>query len=479
MEDLNRTIFISYSWTSPEHQNWVVELAEMLTRDGVEVKLDVWHLKDGNDVYSYMEQMVNSKDIDRVLIILDKGYKEKADDRKGGVGTETQIISPEIYNKVLQEKFVPIIKERDDNGESFIPTFLKSTKYIDLSNTEKFEENYESLLRNIYNKPSHRKPKKGNPPSYITEDVSEYYKTSQILKGLQSQLERHPKRLNNIITDFFYEYNHSLKAFKLDLSRIDNYVLGERIYENLQKYDSLKNDLLLFISFLSKTELDYDIDIVTNFLENLFLFLKSETGTTLAVAHDNYKIIIQETYIYFIAIGLKNKNYKFIEELLYSNYYIKDGYNEGVSKNFEVFFSYVDSLKKYFEELNNRSYANTMAEVIIERIPKFLSKEEFIQADILLHYVSILQKHTHEWFPITYIYSNVEKFELFYKMESIRHFEKVKKVFNVQNPIEFQEILIGIKNDGVDREIGYGFRFRNSLQQIHEAINIDSIGTKR
>lgn len=47
-----------------------------------------------------MESMVQDSSIDKVLIICDKGYKEKADDREGGVGTETQIITPTLYGKV-------------------------------------------------------------------------------------------------------------------------------------------------------------------------------------------------------------------------------------------------------------------------------------------------------------------------------------------------------------------------------------------
>lgn len=35
-------VFISYSWTNPEHEKWVIELAEGLVKDGVHVLLDKW-----------------------------------------------------------------------------------------------------------------------------------------------------------------------------------------------------------------------------------------------------------------------------------------------------------------------------------------------------------------------------------------------------------------------------------------------------
>src|ERR1039458_9658602 len=37
--------------------------------------------------------MIHDESIAKVLVICDLGYQAKADDRKGGVGTETQLIS--------------------------------------------------------------------------------------------------------------------------------------------------------------------------------------------------------------------------------------------------------------------------------------------------------------------------------------------------------------------------------------------------
>lgn len=108
---LDRTphIFISYSWATEDFQTRVKELAERLMHDGVDVRLDIWDLKDGQDKYAFMEQCVTDPEVDRVLIICDKGYAEKADHRQGGVGDETTIISPEIYrnaNGLSQESDV-------------------------------------------------------------------------------------------------------------------------------------------------------------------------------------------------------------------------------------------------------------------------------------------------------------------------------------------------------------------------------------
>ena len=64
-EDKTPKIFISYSWSSDEI---VVPLAQRLVSHGVEVVLDKWDLKEGQDKYAFMEQCVNDPKITKVLI---------------------------------------------------------------------------------------------------------------------------------------------------------------------------------------------------------------------------------------------------------------------------------------------------------------------------------------------------------------------------------------------------------------------------
>ena len=38
-------VFISYSWSSPEPEQWVLDIATELAENGVDVILDKWDLK--------------------------------------------------------------------------------------------------------------------------------------------------------------------------------------------------------------------------------------------------------------------------------------------------------------------------------------------------------------------------------------------------------------------------------------------------
>src|SRR5882757_4460728 len=124
--------FISYSWSSPDHQQWVLDLATHLRENGVDVIFDKWDLKEGDDAIAFMERIVTDDSIEKVVVILDRVYAEKADGRKGGVGTETQIITPHIYKKVRdQNKFVCVISETDAEGKPYLPAYYQSRLYID------------------------------------------------------------------------------------------------------------------------------------------------------------------------------------------------------------------------------------------------------------------------------------------------------------------------------------------------------------
>jgi hypothetical protein len=163
-------IFISYSWSSPGHQERVRHWAERLAGDGIDIVLDIYDLKEGQDKYSFMERMVTDPNVTHVLVVCDKVYSEKADTKKAGVGTESQIISREVYEKVEQSKFIPVVCESSEDGEPYLPTFFKSRIWIDFSSLEAVNENWERLIRALFGKPAHQKPQLGKPPAYIFTD---------------------------------------------------------------------------------------------------------------------------------------------------------------------------------------------------------------------------------------------------------------------------------------------------------------------
>lgn len=142
-------VFISYSWTPESNKKKVRELAEKLQKNGFEVIIDQTHLKFGYDKYAFMEKMVTDSTISKVLIICNRDYAQKADTRVGGVGDESMIITSELYGKVEQSKFIPVIFEKDTNGKPYLPAYLKRIMYVDLSNKRQYKISYYELVRQM------------------------------------------------------------------------------------------------------------------------------------------------------------------------------------------------------------------------------------------------------------------------------------------------------------------------------------------
>lgn len=165
-------VFISYSWSTQQHQSLIQQWAERLVADGVDILLDIYDLKEGYDKYIFMEKMVSDPSVTHILVMCDKVYAEKADARKAGVGTESQIMSRELYEKTEQTKFIPIVCEVSESGEPYLPVFLKSRIWIDFSSEKSVGDNWERLIRHLFEKPLHEKPARGLPPLYIANSAA-------------------------------------------------------------------------------------------------------------------------------------------------------------------------------------------------------------------------------------------------------------------------------------------------------------------
>lgn len=142
-------IFISYSWTPESNKKKVNELVQKLHDSGFEVIIDQTHLKYGYDKYAFMERMITDPSISKVLIICNKDYTQKADNRIGGVGDESMIITPELYGKVEQSKFIPVVFEKDRNGNPYLPVYLKRIMHVDLSNKKQYDTFYYRLVQQM------------------------------------------------------------------------------------------------------------------------------------------------------------------------------------------------------------------------------------------------------------------------------------------------------------------------------------------
>lgn len=169
----NPVVFISYSWDDEQHKEWVLNLANRLCSDGIDVILDRYYLKPGKSLPLFVENSISKSN--RIVIVFTPNYKLKADKRAGGVGYEYSIMNAELYNnQTTNEKVIPVL--RHGSKEDSIPAFMQQFIHIDTRNDENFENSYVDLLREIYNEPAIQKPKLGAKPFLKKKNTEEFKK---------------------------------------------------------------------------------------------------------------------------------------------------------------------------------------------------------------------------------------------------------------------------------------------------------------
>lgn len=145
-EDGRPEVFISYSYDSKDYEEWILSFANRLIGDGIPTTLDKYDLHLGDDTPLFMEKSISNSDY--VFIMVTDNYIEKANNRKGGVGYETNLVTGEIVLNGNTGKFIPIfVKTNFDKA----PNYLKGKFGIHIDNYFSYDKPYEDLYRKITN----------------------------------------------------------------------------------------------------------------------------------------------------------------------------------------------------------------------------------------------------------------------------------------------------------------------------------------
>lgn len=435
MAENPRKVFISYSWAV---QQRVIELAERLIANGIDVVLDVWDLKPGHDKYAFMEQSVNDPSVDKVLIICDKTYTEKADARQGGVGDETVIISPEVYGKMDQEKFIPIAFEADEDGKAYIPHYLKSRIYFDLiTENDRYEAEYEKLLRNIYEKPMYRKPALGKKPEWLENDVVDLSAIRDIIKQIKGNKSSDPGKVSFLLRKASDLIVETAKMFVLP----DNKPEDEGLLIAIDQTIGFRNIFVSFLESLLYADLPFAANLAPLF-ERLYNELhtvqqSSEKGT---VCMDLYKFLIWELFICMTAVLLHYEKYADLHDMLEHTYFLKrDIYNRYIEpKRYNQFESYSRIIEEQCKPKSSEPRRLTMqGDILVHREFKpLLTKESLSNADLVLYQLGqiFLPEGSPPiyWFPTTYIYLEGVQ-DLWIRLKSKEFCNKVFPLFGVDS----------------------------------------------
>jgi TIR domain len=434
----NPKLFISYSWSNPDHQAWVIDLATELMGAGTNVILDKWDLREGQDAYAFMEQMVTDASIKKVILICDQSYATKADSRNGGVGAEAQIITPEIYKSQDQSKFVAVIRERDGNGNPYTPIYYSSRIYIDLSDASTYAENFERLLRWIHDQPLHKKPEIGAKPAFLTETKDTVHiATAAVARRAIDAIKNGRDYAVPALTDYFILAAKEFEKFRI--TEAEDIPFDESVVRSIEDFTPFRNEIVsIFLTVAVYQDNDETRNAVHRFFESLVPYLdKAPTVSSWNdTDFDNFRFFIQELFLYWVAAQIKHERFEAIASLLAQEFYVKSQAQYGlpVMMPFTIFNSHNKSLGIRNQRLQLRRFSLS-ADLMKERCKSVgVEFDQLMTADFILYIRSRMDSsYDRNWFPDTLVFVGhySRQFEIFARSKSMLFFDRVKFALGV------------------------------------------------
>ncbi|QOV91830.1 SEFIR domain-containing protein [Humisphaera borealis] len=465
-------VFLSYSWSSPGHQATVKEWADRLIADGVDVVLDIYDFKEGQDKFAFMEKMVADATISHVLLLSDRAYAEKANSRKSGVGTESQIISKEVYEKVDQSKFLPVVCEKDPSGEPCLPTFVSSRKWIDFSTPEAVNENWEQLVRVLYGKPFYVKPAIGKVPAYLTETeapsspaIAKFHNFRQAILHAKPGL----KLYRQDFLDSCMEYADSLRVRKAPQGDLAQLILAD-----CGKLRSVRNHIVDWVLLEAGSSPSGD------FSESLLLCLErlralksrpSELRSYNEHWFEAHSIFVYETFLYIVAALIKAQSFEVLHDVFASHYLRPLDEQHGAAQfdNFDVFYGYSKMLDSVLAEPGTK-LRSPAAELIRRQADRGdLPFDRIMEAELVVLLMTFIKPEV-RWWPQTLIYSSYSRGHTFF-IRAAQH-KNFQKLATITGIADVEKLRNAVEAGRERSKIENSDTFFFARLSISEALNI-------
>lgn len=440
-------VFVSYSWTSKEHENWVLRLATELRQSGVDSILDKWDLKEGDEANAFMERLVADPEVSKVIIVCDKNYAEKSDNRIGGAGTEAQIISSEIFKSQEQNKFVVVSTETNSDGEPVRPAYYTSRVYIPFLEADRYSENFDQLLRWVFEQPANNRPQLGNKPRYLDQEGQTIVlSTDASCRRAIEAIREEKSSAHALVAEFFELFVDQMENFRLPDG--PNF-LDDSILQNFEDFLPYRNQFLSVIEALAKFSKTTDtVDNIHKFFELFLPYFYRPEGVTSwnPMQFDNFKFFGNELFLFTISLLLKRERFDLVNVLLERGYYNSNSEFSHTQLLFDFTeFSQFIKVLQYRKEKLGLNRISIHADMIKERCAgSGLSHQDVMQADFILYLRCNVTGG--RWWPINLLYaanwhSDTRPFELFVRSESRTYFQRIVTLIGLENKEVFDDLI--------------------------------------
>ncbi|HKZ38237.1 MAG TPA: SEFIR domain-containing protein [Chryseolinea sp.] len=160
-----KEVLVTYSWDGDDHRLKVLGLTQNLRQKGFSADIDVKLLQEETAI-DFTKMMHRSfVEYQKIIIVLSKGYKQKAESFKGGVGTEYRLMLSDIQKHPNKYIFVSL----EPMSDSIIPLGIDGREIVDL----KKPGNDEKLLRKLMDAPEYKFAEVAESKPFFTTKIIE------------------------------------------------------------------------------------------------------------------------------------------------------------------------------------------------------------------------------------------------------------------------------------------------------------------
>lgn len=420
----NIKVFISYAHTNAEHKTRVKFIAsELRVNYGLNVILDEWSFRKGQDLNKAMEDSGTKSDI--ILIIGDKNYVDKANERMGGVGRESIIFSDTYMKNVKSDKYTILyaFTEKDEEGDPIIPNYMKGINSFDLTDKSKDLEVIDEIGREIYEEPKEIAPPIGSKPDFSKNTNMQSIRKMKLVDNIDNKL------LKDIIEDI-----------KAELKEIDS---NYKNYQDINvKRDFSKIQFLLkhWIDIVKKINKPKDIAKIYDKLLNTLKLDRNENDAT--------RMFIRISFNCTVAYAIDTDNFSLIDELIKYDYTFegREISYQDISTLGNPYFIEAECIpngipyKSRYFEIEEKIIRNTDFNIV-----------DVLEADIFIEFISLLNNQNTDslqkkWTILdNVIYSQVIKHKLDFKfLKSFKRestVNRILKILNLNDLTEFEQLI--------------------------------------
>ena len=249
------------------------------------------------------------------------------------------------------------------------------------------------------------------------------------------------------LEDYLSILSENLKKFRIIKNAEEDHV--DAVVKSIENFAPYRDEAVdLFVAVTRHAPTEENIRILHRFFESLVHYMKhppANTGSWSNRDFDNFKFIVHELFLCWIAALLKRELFAETGAFLSEQFYVEANITWGkpAMNDYCIFDDPPGSLASMNQRKKRLSFH---ADLLKQRANSpVLEFQHLMQADFSLYIRGeILRRHAHyiAWFPRTLVYtlSSSPVFEIFARSASKRYFEKSRQVLGISSKEDLQNI---------------------------------------